>query len=59
MIQDGMLTLQKTVPRTMDVYFEVISFVVVYELPCILTLATDGSFISFVSVTERENWEKE
>jgi len=55
MIQDGMLTLQKTVPRTMDVYFEVISFVVVYELPCILTLATDGSFISFVSVTEREN----
>jgi len=55
MIQDAVLTLQKTVLRTMDVYSEVITFVLVLELPCSLTLATDGSFISFVSVVEREN----
>jgi hypothetical protein len=55
MIQDAMLKLQETVLRTMGVYFEIISFVVVCELPCILTLAADGSFISFVSVAEREN----
>jgi hypothetical protein len=59
MIQDAVLTLQRTVLRTMDVYSEVISFVLILELPCILTLATDGTIISFVSVVERENWGKE